>query len=77
MKRSIAEKPPARPSRAGSRGALPDHPAANIGIDHAAHRLASESRAFWANRVNPHCPATIKMGVRDNQDGNLVTGLSS
>jgi hypothetical protein len=23
------------------------------------------------------CPATIKMGVRDNQDGNLVTGLSS
>jgi hypothetical protein len=23
----------------------------------------------------PFCPATIKMGTRDNQDGNLVAGL--
>ena len=23
------------------------------------------------------CPATIKMGMRDNQDGNLVAGLSA
>jgi hypothetical protein len=53
---------------------LGEHVADGAGF---AHRLVpvTQAQKVLGEVDAPFCPATIKMGTRDNQDGNLVAGL--